>query len=623
MEHVKNILICLFLLVFVMFCMPLTNIYAQNFMLTIHTNHKEETKILTTYKYQKTHKDSIMVLKILQNLVKTLQEDGFLEASFDSVFCKEKQFHAYLHISKSYRFLKLNIDNMPKELLQHIHDKPKNIAKNSLKNISKKGKNSSFSYMDFLKLKTNILRVSENNGYPFAKVYLDSIQLEPINLLTNNEDNKQNNANKYKHEQGFSAILRYEKGTYIRFDSLLIIGKNPLKIKRAFLENYLKLHKNQAFSQKKVEEAEKLLQKLPYLQLTQKLETTFERDRAFLILHSEALKINQFDGIVGLLPNAAQNNQLQFTGQVNLKLYNLLQSGKTLLLEWQSPRSQSQLLNLSYEHPNLFKSGIDITSSLHLNKRDTSFVNFRWALQFAYNLGGNAKVFVFTEFRQSTSDSSQVNQPIRNVADTKVQLYGLGYEFQNISSLQGNLQNPRKGWHIRLTTSAGNKEIKPLWDTNDSIYKTLQLQSTQIQFTSLANYYLKTGKNTTLLFRINAGILLNNNLFINELFQLGGIRSLRGFNEMTFFSPYYSINTLEYRLYFEQNSSLFAFADYAFMGVRVGNDTKFNTPLGLGGGLSFATKAGIFSFVAAMGQSETQGFGINQMKIHFGLVTRF
>jgi translocation and assembly module TamA len=603
------------LLVFVIFFVPFTTIHAQNFTLTIHTIQAQEAKILTSYKYQKTHKDSVMVLKTLQNLVTILQEDGFLEASLDSMFCKEKQFHAYLHIAKSYRFLQLNIDNIPKELLQYIHDKPKNIAKN----ISKKGQNHSFYYMDFLKLKTNILRISENNGYPFAKVYLDSIQFKTIDLSQDKTNYKTNNENNYQQEQGFSAILRYEKGTYIRFDSLLIIGKNPLKIKRAFLENYLKLYKNQPFSQKKVEEAEKLLRKLPYLQLTQKLETTFERDRAFLILHSEALKINQFDGIVGLLPNAAQNNQLQFTGQVNLKLYNLLQSGKTLLLEWQSPRSQSQLLNLSYEHPNLFKSGIDITSSLHLNKRDTSFVNFRWALQFAYNLGGNAKVFVFTEFRQSTSDSSQVNQPIRNVADTKVQLYGLGYEFQNLN----NLQTPRKGWHIRLTTSAGNKEIKPLWDTNDSIYKTLQLQSTQIQFTSLANYYLKTGKNTTLLFRINAGLLLNNNLFINELFQLGGIRSLRGFNEMSFFSPYYSINTLEYRLYFEQNSSLFAFADYAFMGVRIGNDTKFNTPLGLGGGLSFATKAGIFSFVAAMGQSETQSFGINQMKIHFGLVTRF
>lgn len=563
------------------------HVFAQNFTLQIHTKTTQEKAILAKYSYPKSFTDSLEIVKILQNLLTKLHQDSFLEASVDSVKYENKQFFADLHVGKSYEWLQLNLKNIPPYLLKAANYKAKYFQ------------HKPFSYQEFLTLKTEILKEAENTGYPFAKVYLDSLQ-----LLS---------------EKSFSATLQYQQGTYIRFDSLIIAGEKPLQIKKKFLTNYLKLTQNEAFNQKKFDDAEKLLRKLPYLKLLRKPETSFERDRAFLILQTEALKINQFDGIVGLLPNASQNNQLVFTGQINLKLYNLFRTGKTFMMEWQSPRPQSQLLNLSYEHPNLFKSSLDLTTNLHLNKRDTSFVNFMWGLQLSYAIGGNAKVFVFTEFRQSTSDSSQINQPNKSIADSQVQLYGLGYEYQNTD----NLYTPRTGWHFRTTISAGNKNIKPQWQAGDDIYKTLQLQSTQVQTTLQLSKYIKTGKNTVLLLKNHSGLLLNNNLFINELFQLGGVRSLRGFNEQTFFSPYYSIMTGEYRLYFEENSSLFAFVDYAILGSRISNVTNLDTPIGIGGGLSFATKAGIFNFIVALGSSQTQNISINQTKIHFGLATRF
>jgi translocation and assembly module TamA len=579
------------------------HVNSQPITLSIKTQTDSYKSILLRYGYQKKFSDSTAMIKALQNLVLKLQTDTFLAASIDTIYIKEnnienkteqksdnspeKYFVAFLHIGKSYQELYLNFDSLPKDLQQIANYKTKFF------------KQKKYSYQNFLALKTNILKDAENTGYPFAQLYLDSAKLiSPTS---------------------FEARVRYLQGTYIRFDSIVIAGKKPLQIKKKFLTNYLKLQQNEAFSQKKFNEAEKLLRKLPYLKLLQKPETSFERDRAFLILHTESLKINQFDGIVGLLPNAAQGNQLVFTGQVNLKLYNLFQTGKTFMAEWQSPKPQSQLLNLSYEHPNLFNSRLDVQTNLHLNKRDTSFVNFMWGLQLSYLVGGNAKVFVFTEFRQSTSDSSQINNQDKNIADAKLQLYGLGYEFQNTD----NLYAPRTGWHIRTAVAAGNKEIKPQWEKNDDIYKTLQLQSTQIQFTAHLYKYLSLGKKATFLLKNQSGFLLNNNLFVNDLFQIGGIRSLRGFNEMTFFSPYYSINTAEYRLYFEENSSIFAFVDYALLGTRLRQETVFDTPLGIGGGLSFATKAGMFSFVVAMGSSKTQSIGINQTKIHFGLTTRF
>jgi translocation and assembly module TamA len=557
-----------------------------NYSLQIHFASPAEEKIIKKYAIETKFTDTVEAKKTLKILLEQLQYAGYLTASFDSVWVEKKQVHASLYLGKSYKFLQIDASKVPPAMLQAVNFRAANFQQKKL------------AYKEYLTLKNKLLNHAQNTGYPFASVFLDSISIE--------------NAE-------FSAKLQYEKGTYIVFDSLLVVGKNPLKMNKKFLSDYLKLYRKQAFSQKKVDDAEKLLRTLPYLKLLSKPEVTFERDRAFVLLNTEALKVNQFDGIVGLLPNAGNNNQLQFTGQINLKLYNLFQSGKNLQIAWQSPRTQSQMLNIAYEHPNLFKTRIDVAAKLHLNKRDTSFVNFSWHLQLSYWLGGGAKLLAFTEFLQTTTDSLQTNSIGNNFADTQLQRYGLGFEFQNTD----DMQTPRKGWQLKLTASAGNKNIKPQWEVDNPIYKTLQLRSTQIQANLVLSRFLQTGKNTTLLLQTQAGVLLNNRLFINELFQLGGIKNIRGFNELAFYSPHYSIQTAEWRLYFEQNSSIFGFVDYGFMAVRLGTETTLDTPLGLGGGFSFATKAGIFSFVAAVGKSNTQNIGINQTKIHFGLTTRF
>jgi translocation and assembly module TamA len=51
----------------------------------------------------------------------------------------------------------------------------------------------------------------------------------------------------------------------------------------------------------------------------------------------------------------------------------------------------------------------------------------------------------------------------------------------------------------------------------------------------------------------------------------------------------------------------------------------FDSPTGLGAGLSFRTAAGLFQFVYSVGRSEllNTGFSLSNSKIHFGLTSRF
>jgi outer membrane protein assembly factor BamA len=116
------------------------------------------------------------------------------------------------------------------------------------------------------------------------------------------------------------------------------------------------------------------------------------------------------------------------------------------------------------------------------------------------------------------------------------------------------------------------------------------------------------------------GGLFNSLLFRSELYRLGGLNSIRGFNENEFFAVWYAIASIEQRLYFQESSFLFLFADYAR--INEGKDGDFSV-LGAGAGLSFLTQAGVFSLVYALGESPTQRFNPTFSKIHFGISSRF
>ncbi len=124
---------------------------------------------------------------------------------------------------------------------------------------------------------------------------------------------------------------------------------------------------------------------------------------------------------------------------------------------------------------------------------------------------------------------------------------------------------------------------------------------------------------TTLFLGYNMGLYENAQILRNELYRMGGLKSLRGFNENFFFAQNYFLSRLELRQYFEQSSFLFLFYDQLIFNVF----EQWNQPLGLGAGLSLNTNNGLFSFAFALGSSSDIPFDINNTKIHLGYTSRF
>jgi outer membrane protein assembly factor BamA len=109
------------------------------------------------------------------------------------------------------------------------------------------------------------------------------------------------------------------------------------------------------------------------------------------------------------------------------------------------------------------------------------------------------------------------------------------------------------------------------------------------------------------------------------LYRIGGIKTLRGFDEESIYASFYVIGSLEYRYLLEENSYLYFFTDAAYyenLSVSFAGD-RYDTPFGFGTGISFETKAGIFSINYALGKQFDNPIYLKSGKVHFGIVNYF
>ena len=157
----------------------------------------------------------------------------------------------------------------------------------------------------------------------------------------------------------------------------------------------------------------------------------------------------------------------------------------------------------------------------------------------------------------------------------------------------------------------------------EELYDGVKLKTLQIQGNGKVENHIQIKKNFTFVQRVMGAWTINDRLFFNDLYRIGGINSLRGFRDYSFFASKYAIETLEFRIFTEESSYFMVFADYGQYVTEVEGAFEQNTPLGFGGGLSFTTRAGIFNMVYALGREKGGSINFNNSVVNFGLVSRF
>ena len=529
---------------------------------------------------------------------------GYPAASIDSIFYDSTSTHINLYLGEQYKWVEINTDSIDKKLLNETAWNAKLFNNNK---------------MDFAQLQDHqqkILNYFETKGYPFAAIKLDSITIEKDKI---------------------KALLKIDKGPQYVIDSIRVYGK--IKIKNLFLQRYLGIENGSFYDKNKLQNISKKLLELPYLQEQHHWDLNMLGSGSVLNLYLQQKRSSQVNFLVGLLPGNSQTGKLQVTADVNLNLKNALGSGETILLNWQQLQKLSPRLNLGYLHPYIFKSRFGIDLAFDLLKKDSSYLKINGEVGLFYVLSANqsGKIFIQNQRTYLLSggfDTNQIKITKRLPANIDVNANSLGINYEWINT--NYLFNPREGNELKIITAAGIKKIfknneianikdpaNPSYNFN-SLYDTFKLNTYQFRIKLNAAHYFPVAKKSTLKTEINSGVFQSQDIFRNELFQIGGYKLLRGFDEESIYASQYAVFTAEYRYLTGINSYLFGFTDIGFTKTHFQTTNFTNNYISTGLGLSIETGFGIVNVSYAIGKRNDIKFDLREAsKIHFGYINYF
>lgn len=532
--------------------------------------------------------DSISTRQALADLLDALRETGYAETGMDTVHWKSDTVRAELFVGAQCRFGELDGGNVPAPVLRKVGFKEKQFD------------NTSMSGTRISSLKKRLVRFYEDRGHPFAQVTLDSITLS---------------------ENQLSAKLNLEKNQEFVIDSIIVKGN--ARIKPKYLQNYLGIRPKSRYNESRIKPISTRVKEIAFVSEAKPPEVLFRDGKADVYMYLDKKRASQFDGILGVLPSNEEPGKVLVTGELSLKLLSAFKRGELISLKWQSLQPRTQNLNVQLTYPFLFNTGFGLDGTFELYKRDTLFLNLRGIIGVQYHLVGNDHIKVFADIRNtnvlaSTTLTSTTTDNPDNV-DSRLQLYGFGYNMQRLDYRL----NPRKGFEIYAEASAGAKKIIVDETIEPDRYEGLKLNSFQLNAVLKGAYYVPIPNRSTLKIGFNGGYMRNENLFESEAFRIGGLKTLRGFDEESIFATMFGIGTIEYRFLINQNSYLLAFFDGAYYENTATNKRISDRPFGFGLGISFFTKIGIFSLNYALGKQFDNPIDFRAGKIHFGVVSYF
>jgi hemolysin activation/secretion protein len=135
--------------------------------------------------------------------------------------------------------------------------------------------------------------------------------------------------------------------------------------------------------------------------------------------------------------------------------------------------------------------------------------------------------------------------------------------------------------------------------------------------------YLPLLKYAVLKSAYHAAWVSGQNLFRNELYQIGGFQLLRGFDEQSLFTNHYHVFSMEFRILTDQNSYFYFFSDNGFVETRFNKLTTEGWYHGFGVGATLETKTGLFNVSYGLGAGPQNPVQFRLSKIHFGYAAFF
>lgn len=522
----------------------------------------------------------------LERYVEDQRSAGYLTFSIDSITETDDSIHIYIFAGKQY----------PIDAISVSDETSKQIGS---ANASRYIKNGKLSLNDYSAFSRKVVRYYENSGFPFAKVYLDNIRIE---------------------NERIAADIQIDKGSFVTFDSLIM--KGDVKLASSYIYPYLGLRRKKPYNENVIRQIPAKISELPFVSEVRPSGIEFVEDKAHLYLFLNKVKTNQFDGYIGLVPVDERSGKVALSGELNLKLNNVFTIGESISLLWRSPERYSQYLNINAHFPYLLWTPFGVGFDFTLDKSDTSYLNINYVIALQYSFRGNNHIKIYYDHITSNILNTEllvvdINDP--SYADYRKSLYGVEITFRKLDYLY----NPRKGFLIVLNGSAGNRNIVKNSKAEESLYDNMEMSSARYRIIGNIRGYIPMHPRWVLVLDAKGGGIFGSHLTLNELFKIGGVLTLRGFDENSIVSSSYLIGTGELRFIFARKSFINAFFNGGWYERDTSEHLITDTPFGFGIGVAFDTKAGMFSLSYALGKQFDNPITFKSGKIHFGILLSF
>ena len=503
-----------------------------------------------------------------------LIQNGHLCASIDSIVLADSLHHKiYIYRGDKYSIDKV-ITNIPSTIKSQIGFKENYLVDKKISTDKLK------------RLIENTLTYCNNNGHPFAFIKLDQTKI---------------------HNQSISLDLNLTLGPLVTIDSIIL---NPEIIdQKKTIQQIINIKNGDVFNQNLINEISTRIKETPYMMEINTPEYEFINNKVSLFINAKNRPANFINGILGVQPQ--NDGSIDITGDANVKFINGLKKGETISLKWRKMYAQSQSLNSIIELPYLLNSSFGFFNNLDMLKKDSTFFNISNKIGSTYSFTEKSKLGLYYLFSRSNLLTT-VNDI--NFNSTAINSFGIVYKLDKLDYKF----NPRKGFFSSGDLQFGFKNISSASDT--LIEKN---NSSNYQFDLTLASYIPIRNKSTIKLACNFGSIINPILYENELYRIGGLNLLRGFDEESLWASSYLIGSIEYRLILEQNSNLFVFFDGGWIEKKLTHEYINDIPYGFGAGINFETKPGIFSISYALGSQQNNPILFKTAKIHFGFVNFF
>lgn len=538
--------------------------------------------------------DSATLATTVSLWAREMQRQGYLEANVDDIRWNSGEWQMALHLGTTYQLDSVIIEGIPQPWKQQAR----------LENYPRKPVTLDWEELELLL--SGSLEIAQNEGFPFASIHQQDLSYR-------------------QGEGGTEVVVSYEfdPGPEIRIDSIIFEGKK--REPDEFVRGIIRMNPGDLYRQSRIDAIPNLLNNTLYYQnVAQPTVAYTATGKAIVTVPISQKKANRFDVLAGILPaDPDAERNFQFTVNADVTLVSPLGQGEVIGLQFQKLPGTSQLIDLFTRLPYLFRTPLQVEGRLNIQKQEELFQNLSYEGGLLYHLSP----YLQARFTFQGGDTRLLESALLDTArvtpeqlDGSRQLAGVGLSFENLDYRN----NPSRGWQSDLLFSLGNREVrenvvlnqlKPEW------YSEVPANQRLLELKTDLNAYFPVGQRQVIHLGQESYWLGMSQYLRNDQLQVGGVYSLRGFNENQYFADLFLKLTGEYRIQLERDSYIFGFVDLAYLEDQI--DQLNRRALGTGIGMQYGTAVGILSIVYAIGVSDDQPFQPSRGRIHLGLLNEF